>query len=167
MKSNTSPVQYPLPYRAVDGCLFVEKANKNGIVTKKLCNFLPYLKCDINVDDGVEQTRTFRIAGIHESGRLLPEIEVTVKEFGKMDWVLERWGAECIIEPGNSNRENICCAILKTVENAEKRTCTEPQAGNRLTASGNIFCRMTENTTSGCSESSGITRWQTIGRIRI
>ena len=118
--SSTSPVQYPLPYKAVDGCLFVEKANKNGTTTKKLCNFLPYLKYDINVDDGVEQTRTFRIAGIHESGRLLPEIEVTVKEFGKMDWVLERWGAECVIEPGNSNRENICCAILKTVGNAEK-----------------------------------------------
>ncbi len=119
--SSTSPVQYPLPYKAVDGCLYMEKANKNGTATRKLCNFLPYLKCDINVDDGVEQTRTFRIAGIHESGRLLPEIEVTVKEFGKMDWVLERWGAECIIEPGNSNRENICCAILKTVENAEKK----------------------------------------------
>ena len=121
MKSNTGTVCYPFPYSAVDGCLYMEKANKNGTATRKLCNFLPYLKCDINVDDGVEQTRTFRIAGIHESGRLLPEIEVTVKEFGKMDWVLERWGAECIIEPGNSNRENICCAILKTVENAEKK----------------------------------------------
>ena len=119
--SSTSLVQYPLPYKAVDGCLFVEKATKNGTITKKLCNFLPYLKYDINVDDGVEQTRTFRIAGVHESGRLLPEIEVTVKEFGKMDWVLERWGAECVIEPGNSNRENICCAILKTVGNAEKK----------------------------------------------
>ena len=74
------------------------------------------------MDDGVEQTRTFRIAGVHESGRLLPEIEVTVKEFGKMDWVLERWGAECIIEPGNSSKENIGCAILKTVGDAEKKT---------------------------------------------
>ena len=164
--SSTSPVQYPLPYKAVDGCLFVEKANKNGTTTKKLCNFLPYLKYDINVDDGVEQTRTFRIAGIHESGRLLPEIEVTVKEFGKMDWVLERWGAECIIEPGNSSKENIGCAILKTVGDAEKRPCTAPLVGNRSTASGNISCRMTETMTSGCSESSGIMRWQTIGRIR-
>ena len=75
MKSNTGTVCYPFPYSAVDGCLFVEKANKNGTTTKKLCNFLPYLKCDINVDDGVEQTRTFRIAGVHESGRLLPADE--------------------------------------------------------------------------------------------
>ena len=36
--SSTSLVQYPLPYKAVDGCLFVEKANKNGTTTKKLCN---------------------------------------------------------------------------------------------------------------------------------
>ena len=39
--SSTSLVQYPLPYKAVDGCLIVEKATKNGTITKKLCNFLP------------------------------------------------------------------------------------------------------------------------------
>ena len=38
--SSTSPVQYPLPYKAVDGCLFVEKATKYGTNTKKLCNLL-------------------------------------------------------------------------------------------------------------------------------
>ena len=117
-----SLVQYPLPYKVVNGCLYREVTNKSGTTTKKLCNFLPYLKCDINVDDGVDQTRTLRIAGFHESGRSLPEIEVTVKEFSKMDWVLERWGAECVIEPGNSNKENIGCAILKTVGDAEKKT---------------------------------------------
>ena len=119
--SSTSPVQYPLPYKAVDGCLYMEKANKNGTTTRKLCNFLPYLTNEVEVDDGVEQTRSFRIAGIHESGRMLPEIEVTVKEFEKMNWVLERWGADCVIEPGNSNRENVSCAILKTAGNAEKK----------------------------------------------
>lgn len=97
--SNTSPVQYPLPYKVINGCLFVEKANKNGTTTRKLCNFLPYLTNEVEVDDGVEQTRSFRIAGIHESGRLLPEIEVTVKEFEKMNWVLERWGADCVMSP--------------------------------------------------------------------
>ena len=119
--SSTSFVQYPSPYKAVDGCLYMEKVNKNGTTTRKLCNFLPYLTNEVEVDDGVEQTRSFRIAGIHESGRLLPEIEVTVKDFEKMNWVLERWGADCVIEPGNSNRENVSCAILKTAGNAEKK----------------------------------------------
>ena len=74
------------------------------------------------MDDGVEQSRVFRIAGIHESGQALPEIEVTVKEFEKTNWVLERWGADCVIEPGNSNRENVCCAILKTSKDSEKKS---------------------------------------------
>ena len=74
------------------------------------------------MDDGVEQSRVFRIAGIHESGRALPEIEVTVKEFEKTNWVLERWGADCVIEPGNSNKENVCCAILKTSKDSEKKS---------------------------------------------
>ena len=74
------------------------------------------------MDDGVEQSRVFRIAGIHESGQALPEIEVTVKEFEKTNWVLERWGADCVIEPGNSNKENVCCAILKTSKDSEKKS---------------------------------------------
>ena len=119
MKSNTGTVCYPFPYSAVDGCLYMEKANKNGTATRKLCNFLPYLKCDINVDDGVEQTRTFRIAGIHESGRSLLEIEVTVKEFGKMDWVLERWGAECIIEPGKAEMKQTVDLIEEIVKEGQ------------------------------------------------
>ena len=100
----------------------MEKANKSGTSTRKLCNFLPYLTGEVTVDDGVEQSRVFRIAGIHESGQALPEIEVTVKEFEKTNWVLERWGADCVIEPGNSNRENVCCAILKTSKDSEKKS---------------------------------------------
>ena len=115
-------MQYPLPYKVVDGCLYMEKANKSGTSTRKLCNFLPYLTGEVTVDDGVEQSRVFRIAGIHESGQALPEIEVTVKEFEKTNWVLERWGADCVIEPGNSNKENVCCAILKTSKDSEKKS---------------------------------------------
>ena len=160
-------VQYPLPYKLVDGCLYMEKANKSGTSTRKLCNFLPYLTGEVTVDDGAEQSRVFRIAGIHESGQALPEIEVTVKEFEKTNWVLERWGADCVIEPGNSNKENVCCAILKTSKGSEKRASTAPQAGNLSTANGNIFCRMTESTMSGCSESCVIMKKPRKGWTRI
>ena len=83
----------------------MEKATKSGITTKKLCNFLPYLTGEVTVDDGAEQSRVFRIAGIHESGQALPEIEVTVKEFEKTNWMLERWGADCVIEPGTATKK--------------------------------------------------------------
>ena len=122
MKSNTGTVCYPFPYSAVDGCLYMEKATKNGTTTRKLCNFLPYLTREVMVDDGVERTRTFRIAGIHESGRSLPEIDVTAKEFDSMNWVLERWGADCIMEPGRNIRENIRNAIQETSKAAQEIT---------------------------------------------
>ena len=41
--SSTSPVQYPLPYRVINGCLYKEVTTKSGITTKKLSNFLPYI----------------------------------------------------------------------------------------------------------------------------
>ena len=119
---STDAVCYPYPYSVVDGCLYMETTNKNGKSTRKLCNFLPYLTSDVTVDDGAVQSRTLQIAGIHESGRMLPEIEVSAKEFKTMDWALERWGADCIIEPGKSNKDWVCNAIQQTVKDAEKKT---------------------------------------------
>ena len=81
---------------------------------EKLCNFTAYIVNEVLFDDGVGTSRTMRIGGVHASGRKLPEIEVTASEFKKMDWVLERWGADCIIEPVPRAAERICTAIQST-----------------------------------------------------
>ena len=75
-------VQYPLPYKVVDGCLYKEVTNKSGITTKKLCNFLPYIVSEVSVDDGAEVKTVLRLGGVHSSGRVLPEIDVTGAELG-------------------------------------------------------------------------------------
>ena len=107
-------VQYPLPYKVVDGCLCQETTKRNKPTTEKLCNFTAYIVNEVLFDDGVGTSRTMRIGGVHASGRKLPEIEVTASEFKKMDWVLERWGADCIIEPVPRAAERICTAIQST-----------------------------------------------------
>ena len=107
-------VQYPLPYKVVDGCLCQETTKRNKPTTEKLCNFTAYIVNEVLFDDGVGTSRTMRIGGVHASGRKLPEIEVTASEFKKMDWVLERWGADCIIEPVPRAAERICAAIQST-----------------------------------------------------
>ena len=76
--SSTSPVQYPLPYKVINGCLYKEVTTKSGITTKKLSNFLPYI------------------------------------------WLIERWGADCVLEPERSIKETVRHAIQLTTENAEK-----------------------------------------------
>ena len=75
-------VRYPPPYKIINGCLYKEITNKSGTVTKKLCNFLPYLVSEVSVDDGAEVKTVLRLGGVHSSGRVLPEIDVTGAELG-------------------------------------------------------------------------------------
>ncbi len=113
-------VQYPLPYKVVNGCLYKEITNKSGITTKKLCNFLPYIVSEVSVDDGAEVKMVLRLGGVHSSGRVLPEIDVTGAELGNFNWLIERWGADCVLEPERSVKEYVRHAIQQTAENAER-----------------------------------------------
>ena len=104
----------------VDGCLHKEVTNKSGITTKKLCNFLPYIVSEVSVDDGAEVKTVLRLGGVHSSGRVLPEIDVTGAELGTFNWLIERWGADCVLEPERSVKEYVRHAIQQTAENAER-----------------------------------------------
>ena len=55
--------RYAPPYTAHDGNLCREIISKSGIVYLRLCNFVPYLLCEMAVDDGAEITRKHRIGG--------------------------------------------------------------------------------------------------------
>ena len=89
----------------VDGCLYKEVTNKSGITSKKLCNFLPYIVSEVSVDDGAEVKTVLRLGGVHSSGRVLPEIDVTGAELGSFNWLIERWGADCVLEPERNVKE--------------------------------------------------------------
>ena len=104
----------------VDGCLYKEVTNKSGITSKKLCNFLPYIVSEVSVDDGAEVKTVLRLGGVHSSGRVLPEFEVTGAELGTFNWLIERWGADCVLEPERSVKEYVRHAIQQTAENAVK-----------------------------------------------
>ncbi len=113
-------VWYPPPYKIINGCLYKEITNKSGTITKKLCNFLPYLVSEVSVDDGAEVKTVLRLGGVHSSGRVLPEIDVTGAELGTFNWLIERWGADCVLEPERSVKEYVRHAIQQTAENAER-----------------------------------------------
>ena len=61
-----------------------------------------------------------RLGGVHSSGRVLPEIDVTGAELGTFNWLIERWGADCVLEPERSVKEYVRHAIQQTAENAER-----------------------------------------------
>ena len=116
-----SLVQYPSPYKVVDGNLCMEVAEKHSKYDRKLSNFTPYIKSELTVDDGATETKYLRLAGKHANGETLPEIEVSGKDFPSFNWLFEKWGAKCILEVGKNVKEHVRYSIQSTSENAEQQ----------------------------------------------
>ena len=53
--------------------------------------------------------------------QVLPEIDVSGKDFSSFNWLFEKWGAKCILEVGKSIREHLRYAIQQTAEYAEQQ----------------------------------------------
>ncbi len=81
---------------------------------------MPYIVSEVSVDDGAEVKTVLRLGGVHSSGRVLPEIDVTGAELGTFNWLIERWGADCVLEPERNVKEYVRHAIQQTAENAVK-----------------------------------------------
>ena len=114
-------VQYPSPYKVVDGNLCMEVTEKHSTYDRKLSNFTPYIKSELTIDDGATETKYLRLAGKHANGETLPEIEVSGKDFPSFNWLFEKWGAKCILEVGKNIREHLRYAIQQTAEYAEQQ----------------------------------------------
>lgn len=116
-----SLVQYPSPYKMVDGNLCMEVTEKHSTYDRKLSNFTPYIKSEMTIDDGATETKVLRLAGQHANGEALPEIEVSGKDFPSFNWLFEKWGAKCILEVGKNVKEHVRYSIQSTSENAEQQ----------------------------------------------
>ena len=132
-----SLVQYPSPYKVVDGNLCMEVAEKHSKYDRKLSNFTPYIKSELTVDDGATETKYLRLAGKHANGETLPEIEVSGKDFPSFNWLFEKWGAKCILEVGKNIREHLRYAIQQTAEHAEQQFIFQQTGWKKI---GNTWC---------------------------
>ena len=113
---------YPPPYKVRDGCLHCEVRNRNGSTDQKLCNFLPYIVSELTIDDGAEVNRRLRLGGFRCSGSPLPEIEITGSELGSFNWLIDKWGADSVLEIGQSVRDSVRYAIQMTAADAQRQT---------------------------------------------
>ena len=50
-----SLVQYPSPYKVINGNLCMEVTEKHSTYDRKLSNFTPYIKSELTVDDGATE----------------------------------------------------------------------------------------------------------------
>ena len=113
---------YPEPFKIMDGCLYREVQSRNGSYDQKLCNFLPYIISEVTVDDGAEEVKRLRLGGLRQNGSCLPEIDVTGNELGSFNWLIEKWGADCILEIGSTVKDSVRYAIQQTAHDADRCT---------------------------------------------
>lgn len=125
MEINNRSPSYPHPFKVIDGCLFKEVRTKNGSYDQKLCNFLPYIVSEVTLDDGAEESKRLVLGGVRQDGSPLPEIEVTGSDLGAFNWLIDKWGADCVLEIGPNIRDSVRYAIQMTAPDAERQTVYE------------------------------------------
>ena len=124
---------YPQPYKVIDRCLYREIRTKNGSYDQKLCNFLPYIVSEITIDDGAEERKRLRLGGVRHDGTELPEIEIDGSDLASFNWMIDQWGADCILEVGQSIRDSVRHAIQQTAHEADRETVYQVTGWKKLT----------------------------------
>ena len=119
-EKNKSQDSYPFETR--DNCLYVTTVSKRGSSTTKVCNFVPRIVSEKTVDDGAVTEKTLVLSGIHADGSTLPSVEVNGTDLSNFNWLLDKWGAKCIIEVGQRCKDHLRYYIQTTSEYAEQLT---------------------------------------------
>ena len=88
----------------------------------KVCNFVPRIVSEKTVDDGAVVEKTLVLSGVHADGSTLPKVEVTGADLSNFNWLLDKWGAKCIIEVGQSRKDHLRYYIQTTADEAEQST---------------------------------------------
>lgn len=104
-EKNNSQDSYPFETR--DNCLYVTTVSKRGSSTTKVCNFVPRIVSEKTVDDGAVTEKTLVLSGIHADGSTLPPVEVNGADLSNFNWLLDKWGAKCIIEVGQRCKDQL------------------------------------------------------------
>nr|WP_316623907.1 hypothetical protein [uncultured Ruminococcus sp.] len=119
-EKNNSQDSYPFEIR--DNCLYVTTVSKRGSSTTKVCNFVPRIVSEKTVDDGAVTEKTLVLSGVHADGSTLPKVEVTGADLSNFNWLLDKWGAKCIIEVGQRCKDHLRYFIQTTCDSAEQLT---------------------------------------------
>lgn len=102
------------PYEIIDGSLFKVTNKKGNKIYQKSASFVPYLKNETIIDDGVDVKRYLSMEGKHANGKNLPSIRISANDFNNMNWITKNWGLHCNIETGQTVKDCIRHAIQCT-----------------------------------------------------
>ena len=98
-----------ISYRATKKGLVWLKPTKDGDVPISLTNFTAKIVADVTYDDGVEIIHTFEIEA--SINTIIKRFTVTASRFNAMSWAVENLGAQAIIYPGFTIKDNARAAV--------------------------------------------------------
>ncbi len=75
-------------------------------------NFVALITEQIDLDDGVQQTTAFSVAGRHHKGRILRTLLIPATQYLPMQWHVKHWGALAIVEADQATPRRLANAIL-------------------------------------------------------
>jgi hypothetical protein len=97
------------------------KSIGDGLEPIPLADFSAKIVEVITRDDGVDQSKFFHIIGREENGTPLPEVEIPVSEFDKLNWITENWDVRAVISADQTAKAKIRQALLVNSRDATRR----------------------------------------------
>jgi len=71
----------------------------NPVSAFPLTNFFAKVTHEVVRDDGVTQSRFFKVFGLCEDGSILPQRDVPAESFDSLSWITTLWGLKAIMSP--------------------------------------------------------------------
>jgi|GEM_PF-862927 len=109
-------------YEVVNHSTYYYKPTQHGLKQVLLANFTAKISEQIIQDDGANRSIVLKISGNMSNGNHLPDIVIPSAVFRSMLWVLEYYGPEAIIQPGQSTADHLRTAIQINSNDILKRT---------------------------------------------
>ena len=101
-------------YRVKGGMTFALKQVKDGAEELvPLAQFAALSVEAVTRDNGAEVRQDFVLEGVNHRGRVLPPVSVPAAKLASMNWVLESWGLDANIMPGQSVKDRLRHAIVE------------------------------------------------------
>jgi len=109
-------------YDIVNHNTYYYKPTQHGLKQVLLANFTAKITEQITQDDGANRSIVLKISGNMNNGNKLPDIAIPSGVFRGMLWVLDFYGPEAIIQPGQSTADHLRTAIQINSNEILKRT---------------------------------------------
>lgn len=97
------------------------KQTKDGFIDERLCNFDAKISREVILDDGHTTEQFFEISGRRGHIHLKP-VQIRTKDFQNMNWIIENWGNQAVIEAGQAKKDYIRHYIQTQSGNVQRQT---------------------------------------------